>query len=208
MTDLSITMDVKDLIAAYAAAKGIPMAKVIRNASRDFAQAAYKATPTAVKSSSDYYWYKGADGKRHYLHKRMVKRKTFRAADGSKRRKLVLKSGRDLEGSLHRVRVAKGWSKASWIGVFKALGMDAPKRAKTAPEKAETLSSIAEAASGATAKATITDIIRFNRFGKGTDTRSGEIARAGYVLAAKRIMRDVVKTLKETWRNGNASNAN
>ena len=208
MTDLSITMDVKDLIAAYAAAKGIPMAKVIRNASRDFAQAAYKATPTAVKSSSDYYWYKGADGKRHYLHKRMVKRKTFRAADGSKRRKWVLKSGRDLEGSLHKVRVAKGWSKASWIGVFRALGMDAPKRAKTAPEKAETLSSIAEAASGATAKATITDIIRFNRFGKGTDTRSGEIARAGYALAAKRIMRDVVKTLKEAWKNGNASNAN
>lgn len=208
MTDLSIRMGAKELMAAYAAAKKVPMATVIRNAARDFAQAAYKATPTAIKSSSDYYWYKGADGQRHYLHKRMVKRKTFKAADGSRRRKWVLKSGRDLEGSLHRVRIAKGWSKASWIGVFRALGMDAPKRAKTAPEKAETLSSITEAASGATAKATITDIIRFNRFGKGTDTRSGEIARAGYALAAKRIMRDVAKTLKEAWRNGNASAAN
>lgn len=205
---MNIAIDNKDLIATYAAMKKVPMAKVIRNASRDFAQAAYKATPTAVKSSSDYYWYKGADGQRHYLHKRMVKRKTIKAADGSKRKKWVLKSGRDLEGSLHKVRIAKGWSKASWIGVFRALGMDAPKRAKTAPEKAETLSSITEAASGATAKATIIDIIRFNRFGKGTDTRSGEIARAGYALAAKRIMRDVVKTLKETWRNGNASTAN
>lgn len=206
---MNITIDTKDLMAAYAAMKKVPMAKVIRNASRDFAQAAYKATPTAVKAKSDYYWYKGKDGKRHYLHSRMVRRKTVTGADGAKRKKWVLKSGRETEGDIHKVRIAKGWSKASWIGVFKALGMEKiPNRAKTAPAAAETLSSIAEAASGATASATITDIIRFNAFGKSTDTRSGEIARAGYALAAKRITGDVTKMLKKAWKDGNASAAN
>jgi hypothetical protein len=211
MTDLSIRMDAKDLMAAYAAAKGIPMAKVIRNAARDFARAAFYKTPTAAISKSDYFWYRDASGKIHYLHKRMVKSQSYKVVvDGEtkRRKRWVLRSGKETEGKIHKVMVGKGWSKASWRGVFQALGLPQPNKPKYMPAKADTLSSLAERFAGATASATITDIIRFNRFGKGSDRVTGAMFQAGYARAAKKIMDDVSRMLRRAWRNGNASNAN
>ena len=210
MIGLSITMDAKDIMAAYAAAKGVPMAKVIRNAARDFARAAFYKTPTAAIKKSEYLWYRGKDGKIHYLHERLAEKQAYTVVvDGKKRRrtKWVAKYGLTGE-TLRRVMVGKGWSKASWTGVFRALGLPPPNKPKYIPVKAETLSSLAERFAGATASATITDIIRFNRFGKGSDRVTAGMFQAGYARAAKKIMDDVKKMLKEAWRNGNAGNAN
>lgn len=207
---MNIAIDTKDLIAAYAAMKKVPMATVIRNAARDFARVAHAMTPTASTKTSEYYWYRGKDGKIHYLHERLVEKQEYRiVVNGRKRKrtKYVAKYG-ITDKRLKKVLVAKGWSKASWIGVFRALGIPPKGKAKYLPAKTETLGSVAEKSAGATASITITDIIRFNRFGKGSDRVTGEMFQAGYARAAKKIMDDVSRMLRRAWRNGNASNAN
>ncbi len=167
---------------ALASLKDVPLSKVVRNASRDFAQEALKNTPTAKVSKSEYYYYHDRNGQIHFLHESQVHGKRKK---GSK---------------LHKVRVHKGWSKASWIGVFRALGMSMPNRKSSLPEKVEHIShAIQKVASDTSASTTITDYIHFDRFGKQTDTRTSEIARKGFELAAKRMVKAVNDTLMKQW---------
>ena len=53
---MNFNVDIQDkgLLATYAALKNIPLAKVLRNAARDFVQAAYRATPMARIAQSRY----------------------------------------------------------------------------------------------------------------------------------------------------------
>jgi len=161
--------------------KNVPLAKVVRNASRDFASEAYRNTPIAKVSRSEYYYYHDKGGQIHFLHESQVgKRKK-----GSK---------------LHKVRIHRGWSRASWIGVFRALGMSMPARKASLPEKVEHIShAVQKVASDTSASTTITDYIRFDRFGKDNDTRTAEIARKGFELAAKRMTKAVNDSLMKQW---------
>lgn len=180
---ISTHIDASNLINALASLKNVPVAKVVRNASRDFAQEAYKQTPLAKISKSEYYYYHDKNGQIHFLHESQV----------GKRKK---------HSKLHKVRIHRGWSKFSWTGVFRALGMSIQARKSSLPEKVEHLShAVQKVASDTSASTTITDYIRFDQFGKGTDTRTSEIARKGFELAAKRMTKAVNDTLMKQWGN-------
>ena len=177
---LSTKIDASSMVEALARLKGISVQKVVRNASRDFAQAALKATPTAKISKSQYYIWWDRKGNKHFLHENQVgKRKR-----GSK---------------LRKVRIHKGWSKASWLGVFRALGISMRMSTSRLPNAVEHISNAIASGTPEKAKTVITDYIKFNNFGKGDDRHTAEIARAGFTLAAKRIATETNKMLVKQW---------
>lgn len=181
--DFSIKIKDAEFLAAYARLKNVPIAKVIRNASRDFTQAAYKETPIARKSKSPYFVFYDRAHHLRFLHQSQLK-------------------GRSEESlaSLKRVKIARGWSKATWIGIMRQLGMKAKSKPADVPQAATTRSNVQTYTNQDYAQATITDEIRFNRFGQGAgDARLYQIAQAGYRLAAERIEKDTERILKRQW---------
>lgn len=181
MMDITIMTDPKRLMEAMARLKDIPVSKVVRNASRDFAQAAQKETPIANKSKSEFYKYI-KDGEPHFLHESQV---------ASRKRK----------AGLRKVRIYKGWSRASWLGVFRALGVSLKVSVQRLPSKVEHMSSAVARGDSTTSSTTITDYIHFDRFGKTNDTRTDEIGRKGFELAAKRMSKEVSRMMQKQWSN-------
>lgn len=178
---LSTHINAESLIEALANLKNIPIAKVIRNASRDFAQASQKATPIANKSKSEFYYF-WENGQKRFLHESQV----GKVKRGSK---------------LRKVRIHRGWSKASWMGIFRALGMSLRMSTNRLPQAVEHLSNAITSGTQTTAKTVMTDAIRFDRFGQSQDTRTDNIAREGFALAAKRIQKEVNNMLIKQWGN-------
>ena len=180
MSDFHFTFDDKNLIEAYARLKKIPVAKVIRNATKDFVQAAFRTTPIAKVSKSKYFVVV-QHGRKRFLHEKQVRPNT----------------------TLHRMRVAKGWSKATWIGIMRALHMKAKEKPSIVPDDAtakSTLQVMEQANLSATA--IVQDEIRFDHFGKGnSDSKLQEIANAGFKLAAERITKDMNRTVQKLWGN-------
>ena len=178
---LDAKIDASSLMSALARLKNIPLAKVVRNAARDFAQAAIKATPVAQKSKSEFYKY-FVNGQPRFLHESQV-------------------VNRKSKKGLKKVRIYKGWSKASWLGVFRALGMSLKIAAQRLPGKVEHLSYAIARGNNTNASTTIEDYIHFDSFGRSTDTRTAEVARAGFALAAKRMTKEVNRMLVKQWGN-------
>ena len=88
--------------------KNVPMEKVVRNAARDFTQAAYRATPTAkVRQTNFLYLGKKNPPFGGYGRPRWVKKEPTQ-------------SGSRWDPPF---RVARGYSKSSWIGMMRELGM-------------------------------------------------------------------------------------
>ena len=172
---LSTTIHSEGLIEALARLKNIPVSKVVRNASRDFA-------PLAQVSKSEFYYYWGKDGVKHYLHQSQV---------GKRKRK----------SKLRKVRIHKGWSKASWLGVFRALGVSLKMSTNRLPQAVEHLSNAIVSGSPEKAKCVMTDNIHFDGFHGGQDKHSDVIAREGFKLAAKRITGEVNKMIAKQWGN-------
>lgn len=182
MIDLTCHMDASELMAAMARLKKIPMTKVVRNSARDFARAAKRATPVAVKSKSEYYTFVQG-GRRRYLHESMFAGRSKKSMQ-----------------RLRKVRIAKNWSQASWFGIFRVLGLPAPKIGRLPADKIALLSNAVDYGDDTNATMHMTDYIQFNRFGRGTDHHSAEIARAGFRAAAKIMKREVNRMLKKEWR--------
>lgn len=135
---MSLESQVQRVLKKYAAIKGISVGKVLRNMARDFCKAAQEATPLATKGKSDYWYYIDGYGARHYLHSSQLKKKvggTGALTKTGKPHKVSLKAylnaahgtvdaeSGEVGNGLHKVRIAKGWSKAAWIGAMKDLGM-------------------------------------------------------------------------------------
>ena len=203
---VAIRTDGSGLVAAYARLKGISVATVVRNAAKDFVKAAYGKTPTAQISKSPYYTYVSwRTGKRVYLHESQVETEFTRTGKPKLAKKW--KKFNPARGyvwmpqfKLRRVRVGKGWSKASWINAFRALGIPPKKRPARIPPKAETLSSVSAQGAAQKAQMTLLDFIRFNDFGKGADTRTAQIVAAGFAAGKAKIMKDGQRLLREKWR--------
>ena len=175
----SANIEISGIMEALARLKDIPVAKVVRNASRDFAQAAWQHTPLAKVSRSEFYYY-WKDGEKKFLHESQIgKRKR-----GSK---------------LRKVRIHKGWSKASWIGIFRALGMSLKTATGRLPQAVEHISNAIVSGTQTDSKTVMTDEIRFDQFGRSRDTRTDEIAREGFKLAAKRMTSEVNKMIAKQW---------
>lgn len=190
-------IDSKDVIRAFAAMKGIEISKVIKNAAKDFSKAAWQATPRARVKKSDYarlLW----DGKFHF-----IKISNFERLKPLRRYKK--KKGKPYHGYSYqlrrlykaRVRIPVMWSQASWIGVFRALGM----QGKTPPigQNKPKVTDIGKVSNSfyikTHAEVKITDDIRFT----SDEWRSapGEMARKGFEAAAKKISKEYKRMIKE-----------
>jgi len=212
---MGIQVEAQELMGAFARLKQIPLAKVVRNAARDFAQAAQKATPNAAISRSPWYlatryeqtqetyqtkrgktktrtvWANGSDGRR-------VKRGNSWFIHESK-----IGSGRAYwrKGGIEvrKMRVYRGWSKASWIGIMKALGMSHG-GVKPQLEKADNLSSVVLRDNPVNVAAEMTDRIAFDKFGKGgADYTSEDIKQRGFELAAWRLSQAFEQEARKQW---------
>ncbi len=219
MSDFTCEIHDESMVAALARLKQIPVSKVIRNAGRDFAFAAQKETPLASVSRSEYYrYFDQRDRQWHYLHESQVKDRGFAGGtlfsmlddagavsyqwkpgklrkDGTRARPKVV-----ARKKLYRVRVHKGWSKASWIGVFRQLGLP-PKPRGRLSEEVEGLSQVTQTATDYYSEMTIDDAIHFDRFGRDYSPAMVEkIAKAGYEAAAKNITKETQRMLEKQWK--------
>ena len=149
-------------------------------------------------------------GQRKYLHESQVKslqsRKMFVTetevtANGKKRKKRYLKNG-GWQSELRKVRVAKSWSKTSWIGIFRVLGIPPFSVPARLPPKVEQLASASLSGNNTASVAVLTNFIHFDRFGKGGDRTSAAIARAGFVRAAQNLTGEVTRMMQKEWRKG------
>ena len=183
---MTCSVSIDQLMNALAQLKGIPLSKVVRNASRDYAQGAYKATPLAQISKSEYYRAE-RNGKTWYIHEsQMAGRKLRKKKDG--------------ETSIRKVRVQKGWSKSTWIGAFRALGLSPKFPSKRLPVAVEHMSTAVQHVNADNPKTIVTTDFRINNFGKeSTQPQHEQIAREGFRLAALRITKEYTKLLREAW---------
>lgn len=199
MSDFTCEIHDESMIAALARLKKIPVSKVIRNAGRDFAFAAQKVTPLASVSRSEYYRYWDERTRSwRYLHQSQVEESYVTRAGATRTR--VRRSAKSRFDKLKRVRVHKGWSKASWIGVFRALGLP-PKSRGRLSEEVEQLSTVTQTATEYYSEMTIDDAIHFDRFGRNYSAAMVEqIAKAGYEAAAKNITAETQRMLEKQWK--------
>lgn len=111
-------VETRELMEALARLKQVPLAKVMRNAARDFVAGAYQATPLAKE--------RGEGG---YLE--LLDRK--RTESGAKVVRYIPapKPGRKRSLWTRWHTYARGWSRASWIGIMRDLGMGSGKQVET-----------------------------------------------------------------------------
>lgn len=178
-----IDIDSTELLEAYARLKQIPLAKVVRNAAKDFVQAAHKNTPLSELTGAKYY----------------------RAELGNRRWWIPIGwlNGRRVHNKSGRAHLKKwlkrGWSKATWIGVMRALGMSHGGVRSDLQEAAQK-SSVIMRDNPVQTQSEIMDEVRFDKWCKGADTTSDEIRAKGFELAAKRISSDWEKEVRRQWR--------
>ena len=195
--NVTTDIDAKDVIRAFAAMKGIEVSKVVKNASKDFSKAAWKATPRARVKKSDYarlLW----GGEFHFIKisnfERLRPKRRYRKKKGKPYRGYSYQLKR-----LHkaRVRIPVMWSQASWIGVFRALGMNGrmPPIGQNKPKVAEIGRVSNPFYTKTHAEVVITDDIRFTSDEwRGTP---GQIARKGFEAAARNISREYKRMMRE-----------
>lgn len=187
---IKIDIEAKELIEACARLSGVPVAKVIRNASRDYARGAKEATPLAKISKSKYYrLYDDAGQIIRYIPENQVPKKHDR--------------------HLKKVRVARGYAKASWLNVFAQLGILHEKNAPKAPKslnaqasaRLHQKSNVVMTATQTHAEAEITDKMSFNHFGKAPQNQAifQGIQRAGLARAAVFLAEWWMRLTKQLW---------
>ena len=196
----TLNMDTSELFQAMADLKGIPLEKVVRNASRDFVRGAKYNTPLAKISKSQFYkYFDQRDGKWHFLHESQVEEQYTSRTGKVKTR--VRKSAKKQFGKLKKVRIAKGWSKYSWNGVMHTLGMD--NEISSVPARLGDVSSLSEGrmlSTDSTSSFEISDYIHFDDFGKGGDRTSGGILSAGYARASNNMVKEVERMMRKAWK--------
>lgn len=190
-------IDSEAALKRYAELKKIPLARVLFHAAKDVAQAAYKATPKSKTRDGKYYVFKDAKtGAKRILPKRMMKK-----PKGKRRLRTAFSASFAPEWRRHPLSVSRGWSRGSWIGVFRAL--DIPKKPTAGnsklrgSDKVATLGTIQQKSSADQAEITITDRIRFDDFGRGADRTSQKIKDAGLKLAASRIAKNWASEIRK-----------
>lgn len=105
------------LMNALASIRNLPLAKVIRNASKDFLQGSYRATPLSKITHKDTLWTKKPGQTPHWVNKAKERaRKTDRRVSESAKRPVNKKW-------VAPFRVSQGFAKASWITAMRQAGM-------------------------------------------------------------------------------------
>ena len=175
------TVQADGLLRRFAELKAIPIRKVIRNAARDFVQAALKETPIAAEKKSRFVRAKLSNGKYAYRPVDSLSEDELKKKDKSKN--LVW----------HRIRIKRGWNRATWRGVMAALGMNQKPKPKVVPSAVDTRSAAVWAGSDAAPEVTITDRLALDAAYPG---QLDKLRSAGFALAAKRITTEFNRLLK------------
>lgn len=202
MNTVQIDIDSKDIIRVFAAMKGIDVSEVIKNAAKDFSKAAWKATPRARVKKSDYARLLWA-GKFHFIKisnfERLRPQRRYKKKKGKPYRGYSYQLRRLYKA---RVRIPYMWSQASWIGVFRALGMQGktPPIGNNKPKVTEIGRVSNPFYTKKHAEVVITDDIRFT----DDEWRSapGKIARKGFEAAARNITKEYKRMIREIARGG------
>lgn len=186
-----------EIIQVFAAMKGVEVSKVIKNAAKDFAKAAWQATPRAKTQKSDYARLLWA-GQFHFIKisnfERLKPKRRYRKKKGKPYRGYSYQLKR-----LHkaRIRIPYMWSQASWIGVFRALGMQGrtPPIGQNKPKVMDIGKTSNDFYIKAHSEVVITDDIRFTS--PEWKTAEGLIARKGFEAAAKKITKEYHRMITE-----------
>lgn len=200
---ITVQVHDKSLVEAMARLKQIPVSKVLRNAARDFARGAYKAIPTASVTRSEFYRIKLKNGGVKYLHESQITKR--KPVSQTRKKDKTKRKVREFHAELRRkVRIGKGWSKATWITLFRALGITTNKPAKSLPSPAAVeagkRSSLQATSFQGKAEITITDLIRFNAWGKSADVLTQHIINEGFKPALQKIQNSVKGALRRLWK--------
>lgn len=183
--DLSIYINSHDVLKAYAEMKGFPLKKIVHNAAKDFAQAAQETTPLAQIEHAKYFRAFIPHGKHWWIP--------------------IEKVGHTVHNKPGKVQLwrwlKRGWSKATWIGIMRALGMTTKKqpRKSSDAEHAKKMSSVTVKETTTSAEAAMTDRVYFDQWTKGTDYTSEPVKAKGFQLAARRIAKDFNDLMRERW---------
>lgn len=217
-----VDIDEREMVSVYARMKKVDVSFVVLNMSRDFSRYCYKNTPLAKKSKSEFYVYTDKLGKLKFLPARQVENRKGRVT--KKRRahlnailadvkdrldekgNVMLNSKGKVKktGALHKVRIAKGWSRASWTSVFHALDMarylkssDKPKNIPE--ERIRTLSEVMKTAMNDKAEISITDRIQFNP--KYYPNMTNDLIRGGFQYASDILTKDFERQLNRLMKD-------
>ena len=182
------TIDAKGLLEAFARLKGIPVQKVIRNAGRDFVQAALKATPIAQAAAKPFLLVVGAD-KKVLVHKHGPRMG----------RAIVIPEGAPHSKSVNtrKLYVRRGWNRATWRGVMAALGMNQKNRPQKVPSAVDAMSGASWSGTQEAPTLTISDQLALDKAYPG---QVQQIVAAGYALATKRIVTEFNRMVSNTFR--------
>lgn len=178
-----------DLMRKMAAAKDIPIGKVVRNAARDYVHAAYLTTPRANRSKTAFLIVPGRgrlSGRNIWVNK-LAPRKTVQS-NPSVFPSVIPKGHRRRANLSPPYECGAGYAKASWVGLMRALGMNGGGGGRAFPFAANyaKLDFIAENGGAVVElKNALWYIMRLDR-------RAG-IAHAGIALAEGRISRELAR---------------
>ena len=182
-----IKVDSRNILQAYANLKNLPLAKIIHNASKDFAQAAQERTPKSQLLHAKYYKaYIPGTGKHWFIPIEWL-------------------NGRRVYNKRSRVKLVKwlkrGWSKATWIGIMRALGMTSSKAPLRSSDSthAQMMSHVILHKDAVSAHADMTDEVYFDQWTRGTDYTSEPVIKSGFALASKRIANDFNNVTRAKW---------
>ncbi len=173
---MSTAIDSKGLLQRFAELKGIPVSKVLRNAARDFVQAALRETPMAYLSRSPWARIKTRGGKTAY--------RRIDNFDGAARDRLAKQ----------RIRIRRGWNRATWRGVMAALGMTQRNRPRSVPRAVDVRSGAVWSGTETAPEVTVVNRLALDKAYPGQIER---IQAAGFALAVKRITREMNRILKK-----------
>lgn len=211
-------IDTTEFIRAYARLKKLPVKTVMRNAARDFVRVAQRETPNASISQSQYFRatrYEMADVQYTTKTGKVRTRRDWALNEKGRRTKVGeswymhesqlpnLSNARWKRGgiSVSRVRIRKGWSKATWIGAMRALGMPSKHPAKSLPAVVTDRSLAYQRGSDVNPQAVVEDVLALNNFGRSTsDRQHRRISAEGFKEAAKNMSNDYRKRIREGWR--------
>lgn len=182
------SIDINDLVSQMSRLKNVPVDKVTRNAGRDFVKGAYMAAPVAKISKSKFAIVTLKNGEKQVLN--ITKAAQQSAARARAGRGAEVREATKARLNARRIVIQRGFSKATWIGAFRALGVSTTKPAKNIPDKLTRLSTVRWHIKESEASV---EIIDQNMAFKGLPGAGAAMVQAGLDRAQNILLKNIEK---------------